>query len=145
MNHVLVAIDFSKFSSTVENVAYTLAAKINASVTLVTIIDRQVDFEPGNTGQVFTDIWEMSQKIATDNLEKIKNNHPGVPTEMISFIGDPKEEIISIADKEKANFIIMGTHGRTGLTGILMGSTAEYVIRHANIPVIVVPYRMDVH
>ena len=145
MNHLLVALDFSKFSSIVENVAYTLAKKINATVILVTIVDKAIDYEPVNTGQVFTDIWEESLRMANENLNKVKIAHPDVETSIISFLGDPDQDIIDLAVKYKAQFIVIGTHGRSGLTKLIMGSTAEFVIRHATIPVIVVPYRMGSH
>ena len=145
MNHLLVALDFSKFSSIVENVAYTLAKKINATVILVTIVDKAIDYEPVNTGQVFTDIWEESLRMANENLERVKTAHPDVETSIISFLGDPDQDIIDLAVKNQAQFIVMGTHGRSGLTKLMMGSTAEFVIRHATMPVIVVPYRMESH
>ncbi|HWY98467.1 MAG TPA: universal stress protein [Bacteroidia bacterium] len=45
----------------------------------------------------------------------------------------------NVARSKKADMIIMGTHGRTGLRHLVMGSVAEYVIRHATIPVLVIP------
>lgn len=50
----------------------------------------------------------------------------------------PKNEIINTAKEWEADLIVMGTHGRTGLTSLLLGSVAEYVIRHSNILVMVV-------
>jgi nucleotide-binding universal stress UspA family protein len=58
---------------------------------------------------------------------------------MIVFVGDPKDSIIERAIEIKASMIVLGTHGRTGLSHLLMGSTAEYVIRHSPIPVLVIP------
>src|SRR5262249_23190085 len=49
--------------------------------------------------------------------------------------GDAAQEIVRIADEEKADLIVMGTHGRTGL-GRLMGSVAEKVVRQASCPVL---------
>jgi len=145
MNHLLVALDFSQFSPMVENVAYTLARKINATVILVTIVDKSIEYEPIVTGQVFTDKWEAEQFLANQNLAKVKFEHPDTETKIVSFIGDPKEDIIELAVKEHANFIVLGTHGRTGLSNLLMGSTAASVIQHSTIPVIVVPYQMENH
>jgi len=145
MNHLLIALDFSQFSPLVENVGYTLAKKINATVTIVTIVNKAIDYEPIVTGQVFTDNWEARQYLANQNLTKVKLAHSDVETNIDSFIGDPKEDIIDMAIKNHARFIVIGTHGRTGFTNFLLGSTAEYVIRHSTIPVIVVPYKMESH
>src|SRR6185436_18443907 len=57
--------------------------------------------------------------------------------------GDPREEIIAVANEWGANIIVVGTHGRTGLTHLLMGSTAEYVVRHAKVPVLDVPMKKN--
>jgi len=145
MNHLLIALDFSQFSPLVENVGYTLAKKINATVTLVTIVNKAIDYEPIVTGQVFTDNWEARQYLANQNLAKVKLAHSDVETNIVSFIGDPKEDIIDLALKNNARFIVIGTHGRTGITNFLLGNTAEYVIKHSTIPVIVVPYKMENH
>jgi nucleotide-binding universal stress UspA family protein len=139
MNHILIALDFSEFSPEVEKVGFSLAQKINAGVSLVTIINKFIDYVPLDTGQVFDDQWEGRKQIALQSLEEVKSRHPEVPTEIISFIGDPKEDIIELSIQHHTTFIVMGTHGRTGMSHLMTGSTAEYIIRHSVIPIIVVP------
>ena len=139
MNHILIALDFSEFSPEVEKVGFSLAQKINANVSLVTIINKFIDYVPLDTGQVFEDQWEGRKQIALKSLEEVKNKHQEVPTEIISFIGDPKEDIIELSIQKHSTFIVMGTHGRTGMSHLMTGSTAEYIIRHSVIPIIVVP------
>ncbi|HYV39595.1 MAG TPA: universal stress protein [Gemmataceae bacterium] len=53
--------------------------------------------------------------------------------------GDPAAEIARVAREQGCGLIVMGTHGRTGLRRLVMGSVAEHVIRHAVCPVLVVP------
>jgi len=53
--------------------------------------------------------------------------------------GVPYQKIIELADNEKIDLIIMGTHGRTGISRLLAGSVTEEVIRHAPCPVLVCP------
>ena len=139
MNHILIALDFSEFSPEVEKVGFSLAQKINANVSLVTIINKFIDYVPLDTGQVFEDQWEGRKQIALKSLEEVKNKHQEVPTEIISFIGDPKEDIIELSIQKHSTFIVMGTHGKTGMSHLMTGSTAEYIIRHSVIPIIVVP------
>lgn len=52
--------------------------------------------------------------------------------------GDPVEEIVRLASESGANLIVMGTHGRTGLRRVLLGSVAEKVLRTASCPVMTV-------
>ncbi|MDE3236291.1 MAG: universal stress protein [Bacteroidota bacterium] len=145
MNHILIALDFSEFSPEVEKVGFALAGKINATVTLATVINKYIDYVPVDTGQVFENQWEARKNIALQLLEEIKANHPDVPTEISCFIGDPKEDIIELSITKHSTFIVMGTHGRTGISHMVTGSTAEYIIRHSVVPIIVVPLKKERH
>ncbi|MFB6110320.1 MAG: universal stress protein [Halodesulfurarchaeum sp.] len=55
------------------------------------------------------------------------------------ILGRPTETILEYADEHAVDLIVMGTHGRTGLSHYLMGSVAEKVVRHASCPVQAVP------
>lgn len=89
---------------------------------------------------------EQSQTIlikqAEENIEQLIKMYDGVE-EVLRFTpeGFPKIEIINTAKEWGADLIVMGTHGRTGLLHLLMGSVAEYVIKHSAIPVMVVPLK----
>jgi nucleotide-binding universal stress UspA family protein len=48
----------------------------------------------------------------------------------------PAEALLSLADREKADVIVVGTHGRSGLSRLVMGSVAERLVRHSSVPVI---------
>ena len=56
-------------------------------------------------------------------------------------MGDPASEIVRVAKEEHPELVVLGTHGRTGLSRILMGSVAEAVVRHAPCPVLI--YRLN--
>jgi nucleotide-binding universal stress UspA family protein len=63
----------------------------------------------------------------------------GYPTcELMATLGDPAEEIIGLARSRSVDLIISSTHGRSGLSHLVMGSVAEKIIRHAPCPVFVV-------
>ncbi|MDX1967167.1 MAG: universal stress protein [Planctomycetaceae bacterium] len=61
-----------------------------------------------------------------------------VPVELIVEIGDPGAGIVHVAGETHADLIVMGTHGRTGVVRMLMGSVAEYVVRNAPCPVLTI-------
>ena len=71
---------------------------------------------------------------------KNKAASEGVKAEGIVQEGEAYKNIIDIAGKKKAGAIIMGSHGRTGLKRLLMGSVTERVIGHAPCPVLVVKF-----
>ncbi|MGO3183930.1 MAG: universal stress protein [Aequorivita sp.] len=60
--------------------------------------------------------------------------------ELMKFMpeGKPEEDILKMAENWKADLLVLGTHGRRGLKHLFMGSTAERLVRHSNIPVMVV-------
>ena len=73
--------------------------------------------------------------------EEIRGEAPGVKVTTEVFLGVPFVEIVKSARTRKAGMIVMGTHGRSGLSHLLIGSTAEKVVRHAPCPVLVIPSR----
>jgi nucleotide-binding universal stress UspA family protein len=70
-------------------------------------------------------------------LEDVKPSDPSVPYAHRLTMGDPAGEVVRIATDENAEMIILGTHGRTGMTRLLMGSVAEAIVRRAPCPVLV--------
>ena len=52
-------------------------------------------------------------------------------------VGMPADEVLRVADEVDAAYLVVGTHGRSGLAHLLMGSVAENVMRHAKVPVLV--------
>jgi len=78
---------------------------------------------------------ELNQQLRThylDKMERFKDYQVVIKT------GEPFFEIIRLSRKEKADLIVMGTHGRTGLDHIIFGSTAEKVVRKSTCPVLTV-------
>jgi len=69
----------------------------------------------------------------------------GVECRTFSTIGAAWTEIVRRADAAGADRIVMGTHGRTGLSHAIVGSVAERVVQHASVPVLVVPPSRDSH
>ena len=71
-------------------------------------------------------------------LESIRPDDPRLPVRHRLLRGDPAAEIVRLATEEGIDLIVVGTHGRTGIGRLLMGSVAEHVLRKAPCPVVTV-------
>ena len=71
-------------------------------------------------------------------LEGIKPADASVQVEYLLSEGHPAKEIVKVAKENACDLIVMGTHGRTGIAHLLLGSVAEHVVRHAPCPVLTV-------
>jgi nucleotide-binding universal stress UspA family protein len=82
---------------------------------------------------------EAYRESMTDTLHQVRPADPAVWVEHRLELGpDPVTEILRVAESEHCDLIVMGTHGRTGLRRVLMGSVAEHVMRKAPCPVLTV-------
>jgi nucleotide-binding universal stress UspA family protein len=86
----------------------------------------------------------VEQRNLAEALEAVVPTHPAVPYEHRLLSGDPAREIVRLADEEGVDMIILGTHGRTGLKRLLMGSVAEAVVRRAMCPVLTIKQPAEV-
>jgi nucleotide-binding universal stress UspA family protein len=81
---------------------------------------------------------EYDRQKVWEELQRIKPLRPGLAIEYRLEYGDPATVILQTAQDIGADLIVMGTHGRTGLRRLLMGSVAERVVRKASCPVLTV-------
>ncbi len=73
-------------------------------------------------------------------LEEIVPDDPDIPVEYKMEMGEPADVIVRVAQEEEVDIIVMGTHGRTGLKHLLLGSIAEAIVRRAPCPVMTVKH-----
>lgn len=83
---------------------------------------------------------ETYQKTLWEQLRRIQPGDAKLPVEHRMADGDPAAEILRVAQETGASMIVMGTHGRTGISRLLMGSVAEQVMRKASCPVLTVKH-----
>jgi universal stress protein A len=136
--HVLAAIDGSEFAAHALEVGASLATAVGAQLGLVHVIDPQL--VGAETGVPADQMWALLRTDAKRLLDTAAAAVP-VPLHPWKFLreGTPWREIVQSAREWPADLIVVGTHGRSGLTRLLFGSTAEGVVRHAPVPVVVVP------
>ena len=142
LNKIVYPTDFSPAAEAAFDTAQRLARDSNALLLIVhvfepsslniapavpplTVAPPQL---PGNTEEAARQARQHLEQVIPDD-QKIRYEHRFVE-------GVPTKEIPKLADEVKPDLIVMGTHGRTGLSRLLMGSVAETVVRHANCPVL---------
>lgn len=88
-------------------------------------------------GEMYYGIPEPSQEDQWKMLRAIVPSDTTVPVEHRLLVGDPADAVTQLAEDEGVDMIVLGSHGRTGLTRLLMGSVAEAIVRKAHCPVLV--------
>lgn len=137
-NKILIAVDSSEYSITAAKKGLELAHQLNADVALLYVIDRSKTMGNVDAGISPEEALIVLKKEAETTLDHLAS-YNGANTVKLMPQGQPVEDIIKTAETWQADLIVLGTHGRTGLSHLLMGSTSEDVIRHSKIPVMVVP------
>ncbi len=139
VNHILVPVDFSSDSANATEMAIELAKKLEARITLLHVIH-----------EVYIGVGEMAAAIPPSYIEDIETEvtkeiqtlvdqvvQADVKGDFIVVHGVPFQCILDTVEDQKIDLIVMGTHGRTGLKHVFLGSVAEKVIRLAPCPVLV--------
>lgn len=145
MDTILIATDLSEMRTEVLKTGLDFAKKAKANVDLVTVINKNLDYFAQDTGMAFTDQWLERKYIAESELKKIKEENPELNIQINVWIGDPQSEIIEHAIKNNASMIVIGTHGAGGLFNALLGGTAQYLVKHTPVPVLIVPFNKTRH
>jgi universal stress protein A len=130
---ILFPTDFSTASDAALSHAETLAKQAGATLLIVHVEEPPLAY---GGGELYYGLPEPNSERIQKMLEDVKPSDPAVPFEHRLTMGDPAAEVVRIAEEESAEMIVMGTHGRTGLTRLLMGSVAEAIVRRSPCPVL---------
>jgi nucleotide-binding universal stress UspA family protein len=128
---ILYPTDFSPYSNQAYFHAVALAESHGASLTILYVY-------PGGFGAPETAGDSEDRSYWQEQLEQIRPVNESIRTSHVLLEGDPATEIVAYARDSSIDLIVMGTHGRTGLERLLMGSVAEKVMREAPCSVLVV-------
>lgn len=137
-NRILVAIDFSDISLVSLEVALSLMIGSDATLYLLHVLETHVGIEP-ICGWISPSDADQQEK-AMERLSSLvpETLQRDMRIERDVLVGSPLKEIARFAQEKGADMIVVGTHGRRGLTRALMGSTAEGLLREAPCQVLVV-------
>ena len=137
--HILVAVDFSSVSANALRYAAGLASQLGADLEVVHVVPRAEIELPENASAAHEDelIRENLAQRKTQLAEFARQTVADTKTANESVrLGKPSDEVNNLVKEHKADMIVIGTHGRTGLKHLLMGSVAESILREAEVPVL---------
>lgn len=135
---ILLPTDFSEHSALAADYAISLAQKYQAEIYILHILERVAEFTsmmgadlPGHETVMiyYDDLLETAQKHIKEIRDRASEHNVTVREQVIA--GNPRHEILNVANSKPIDLIVIGTHGRRGFSRVLHGSVAEAVVRHA--------------
>ena len=139
LQKILLPTDFSNYSAAATKYACELATKYDAELHLLHSLEVHLSSTPVfGLGLDLPRYFKESRAAAEKSLAAVLDPKWSTGRTVIHAIveGSPKVEIIAYARKHDIDLIVLSTHGRTGLTHVIMGSVAESVVRTAPCPVL---------
>jgi nucleotide-binding universal stress UspA family protein len=133
---ILISVDSSPIAAHAADVGVELARSLSAEVAFVHAIEPLMSPETGISPAQLEALAERDGKLLIDGFSQRASLQP--PPLTFTQIGKPADVIIKAASDWAADVIVLGSHGRGGVTRALIGSVAEDVLRHAPCPVFVV-------
>jgi universal stress protein A len=140
IKRILCPTDFSAIAEKAVEYAVFLDSSHNAELQLLHVVDHLHGFDNYLILSMTPDeISKRMEKRANEDLNEIVNHiKETVKIQKAVRHGKTSVQIVEMAKEMKADLVVMGTHGRTGVSNVIIGSVAEAVIRHARCPVLVV-------
>ncbi|AMQ41905.1 universal stress protein [Aeromonas veronii] len=135
---LLCPVDFSQMSRAVLDYAVFMAQSHQAQLKLIHVVDQLHGFDSYKLLHMTAiEITHEMERQARTQLKELVATLPIPATFDIRF-GRAADEIVIQAKEDEVELIVMGSHGRSGISHLLVGSVAESVVRHAPCPVLVV-------
>ena len=140
---ILYATDYSKASARALDEAVALAKQNRAELLVLHVIDAVPPYVAGEDiggADLYMKLEETTKQEAETSMKKLmeKLRKLKVNAKSLLLRGTAHEQIVRAAKSRRANLIVIGTHGRTGLSKLLMGSVANQVVSRAPCPVLTV-------
>ena len=154
MKKILITLDYNPSAQKVAETGYRMGKAMNAEIILLHVIEDAVyysslEYSPimgfgGFGGFGMPNVSQIPDEAALKSAAIIflENTRTHLKDENIAVItedGDSAECIVKVAEEMVVDVIVMGSHSRSGLEKILMGSVTEKVLNHSKIPVLIIP------
>lgn len=141
MKTIVVPFDFSAYSLAALQTALRIAAKNHAKVITVTVIPSELDWDllsdeaKAKHPELLMECNE-AEEVLPDHIASVAPAK--TPIEQVVKVGVPNEQILRVAEKFKADLIVIGAYGKGYTDGKFIGSTIQKVLRNASCPVLAV-------
>lgn len=140
MKKILVPTDFSNNANNALKYAGMFAHALGGTLKILNVYKPFLGGYSRTSGLIAEEA-ANTQNYNKNQLDRLCNKYAKTSCSTLTKIGEPVDEIISTSVKSKANLIIMGTHGASGLKRVLFGSNTSEVISKSAIPVLAIPQR----
>jgi nucleotide-binding universal stress UspA family protein len=143
IKRILYATDYSKASGRAFDEAVSLARQNKAELLVAHVIEPLASYVSGEDfagAELYMRLEETTMRDAQTSMKKLMQRleHLGVKAKSLLLKGTPHEQIVKAAKNRKADMIVLGTHGRKGLSKLFLGSVAGRVVSTAHCPVVTV-------
>lgn len=151
MKKILIAIDYALSSQKVAEQGYEIAKAMHAEIVLMHVIEDITYYSSSvytpimgfggfaSTNFLSKDVLESIEKEAMVFLEKVKTHLKDKKIKTIVKHGKTAAIILETAKKMKCQLIVAGTHSKSGIEEIILGSTANKLMNHTVIPILIIP------
>ena len=144
--HILIPVDFSEHSGRALTYGASMAKELGARVLALHVLRpafRYIPLEESVWGATVTvdQLSKLLEENAKQSFETFLEQQPEAIRGSIDHevvLGDPAHAVLDRAEKGDVDLIVVGSHGREGISRWVMGSVAERIVRHAHCPVLVV-------
>jgi len=152
MKNILFPTDFSPNANNALNFAVEIARKVNGNLILFHAYSVQL-IDPNMPAEIYLSAYQEEEKTAKENLEKLSgriieankdaSGKSLFATDAIVTQGLVVDEVLSMIDEYKIDIVVMGTHGASGITELILGSNTASIIEKSPAPVLAIPHNAD--
>ena len=133
---IVIPLDGSSDAESALGPGVALARRWQAELILIRVTAPLLTAAPELYPSLGHEFTQQARDAAEVYLKEVQARYPDLTSHLFGPIGSPKERIEAVAREAESDLIVMASHGRTGLARWLLGSTAEYVLRHSHCPVL---------
>ena len=142
MTNIILPVDFGKTTDVLLGAAIKFAKEVNGRLCLIHVAPMDLGLAVGDIGmQYFPEIEQSEIREELLELNRLEQQvvSQGVDCENLLKQGIPKDIILAYAEQKNAGYIVMGSHGRSGMYDVFIGSLTKELTKLSPIPVLVVP------
>lgn len=142
MVNIVLPVDFGSATDKLVTEAIAFAKQVHGNICLIHVAPSDIGFAIGDMGfQYFPEVEQNEIKEELQLLNKIEKSiiEQGVSCEHLLKQGIAHDVILDYAQEKKATYIVMGSHGRSGIYDVFIGSLTKEITKNSPIPVLVIP------